>query len=105
MLTVNPTPTQLAYLDFIRKYVELHKRAPAEHEMQAFFGTTPPAVHQMVVTLTKKGLITREPAVARSIQLVTRSGAPVVPDVVDDGDWPPTPPPDHITKPIDPPII
>ena len=44
MPAVNPTPTQRAYLDFIRKYVELHKRAPAEHEMQAFFGTPPPRI-------------------------------------------------------------
>ena len=56
MLDVTPTPKQRAYLDFIRKYVEVHRRAPAEHEMQAFFGTTPPSVHQMVVTLTMKGL-------------------------------------------------
>ncbi len=101
---MNPTPTQLAYLDFIRKYVELHRRSPAEHEMQAFFGTTPPAVHQMVVTLTRKGLITREPGVARSIQLVTPLDAPAVEDDVDDDDWRPTRPPDHITDPIDPPI-
>jgi hypothetical protein len=70
MPAVNPTPTQRAYLDFIRKYVELHKRAPAEHEMQAFFGTTPPAVHQMIMTLQRKGFIEREPGKARSIRLV-----------------------------------
>jgi hypothetical protein len=69
-----PTPTQLAYLDFIRKYVELHKRAPAEHEMQAFFGTTPPSVHQMVVTLERKGFIEREHGKARSIRLVEGRG-------------------------------
>ena len=102
---MNPTPTQLAYLDFIRKYVELHRRSPAEHEMQAFFGTTPPAVHQMVVTLTKKGLITREPGVARSIRLVTRSDAPAVGDDAANGARRPTRPPDHVTEPIDPPIL
>lgn len=101
---VNPTPTQLAYLDFIRKYIELYRRAPAEHEMQAFFGTTPPAVHQMVVTLTKKGLITRKPGVARSIQLVVTPDAPAVAADVEDDDWRPTRPPDHVTEPIDPPI-
>ena len=105
MPAVNPTPTQLAYLDFIRKYIELHRRSPAEHEMQGFFGTTPPAVHQMVVTLTKKGLITRAPGVARSIRLVTGLGAPALPDDVEDDDWQPTRPPDHITEPIDRPIL
>jgi len=104
MLAVNPTPTQLAYLDFIRKYVELHKRAPAEHEMQAFFGTTPPAVHQMVVTLTKKGFIEREPGKARSIRLVARPDAVVASGDGEDDEWRPTCPPDHITEPIDPPI-
>jgi Mn-dependent DtxR family transcriptional regulator len=28
--------------------------------MQRFFGTSPPSIHQMVVRLTEKGLITRE---------------------------------------------
>jgi repressor LexA len=67
---MNPTPKQRAYLDFIRKYVELHRRAPSEHEMQAFFKVSPPAVHQMIVTLEKKGFIAREPGKARSIRLV-----------------------------------
>ena len=102
---VNPTPTQLAYLDFIRKYIELHGTAPAEHEMQAFFMVSPPSVHQMVVTLTEKGLITREPGVARSIQLVARSGATAAPDDLESDDWQPTRPPDDITAPVDPPIV
>jgi hypothetical protein len=55
----------------------------------------------MVVTLAKKGLITRQPGVARSIPVVTRSGAPAVPDDVEDDDWQPRRPPDHITQPID----
>lgn len=98
-----PTPTQLAYLDFIRKYVELHKTAPAEHEMQAFFGTTPPAVHQMVVTLTKKGFIERQPGKARSIRLAEHACA-AVEDAADSDDWRPTRPPDDIIEPLDPPI-
>jgi hypothetical protein len=103
--TVNPTPTQLAYLDFIRQYIELHRKSPAEHEMQAFFGTTPPAGLQMVVTLTRKGLITREPGVARSIQIVTRAEAAAVADALEQTDGRPTRPPDHVTEPIDPPIV
>jgi len=97
---VNPTPKQHAYLDFIRKYAELHGTAPAEHEMQAFFGTTPPAVHRMVVALTENGLITRQPRVARSIRLVEDA-------VVEDGGWDdyvPSRPPDEITEPLDRPI-
>jgi hypothetical protein len=70
-----PTPTQQAYIDFIRKYVDLHRRSPAEAEMQAFFGVTPPTVHQMVVTLTEKGFISREPGKPRSICLVAQPHA------------------------------
>jgi LexA DNA binding domain-containing protein len=102
--TTTPTPTQLAYLDFIRKYIELHRRSPAEHEMQSFFGTSPPAVHQMVVTLTKKGFIERDPGKARSIRLVERAFAAVA-NALEDDDWRPTRPPDHITEPVDPPIL
>ena len=37
--------------------------------MQRHFSVTPPSVHQMVVTLEKLGLITRQPGVPRSIKL------------------------------------
>lgn len=94
MLHVTRTPTQRAYLDFIRKYVDLHGKPPAEAEMQAFFMVTPPTVHQMVVTLTKNGFITREPGQARSIRLVEE-----LPD--DDDDGPASRPPDDITEPFD----
>ena len=101
---MTPTPTQLAYLDFIRKYRDVHRRAPAEHEMQSFFGTTPPAVHNMVLTLERRGFITRQPGIARSIQIVAGSDAAAVADDVEN-DWPPPRPPDHITDPIDEPIL
>lgn len=85
----------------IRKYLEIHKRAPAEHEMQAFFGTSPPAVHRMVIVLAKKGLITREPGVARSIQLAPGAGASED-EIAAVGSS--TRPPNEITEPLDPPI-
>lgn len=72
---MNPTPKQRAYLDFIAKYIDIHHRPPAEAEMQAFLGTTPPSVHQMVITLTEKGLITGESVKPRSIRLVARPDA------------------------------
>ena len=37
--------------------------------MQCFFQVTPPLVHQMVLSLEKAGLITRQPGTARSIAL------------------------------------
>ena len=38
--------------------------------MQRFFRVTPPAVHGMVLTLEKRGLVERVPGKARSIRLL-----------------------------------
>ena len=58
------------YLAFIHTYVLLNRRAPAEADIQNFFGVTPPTVHSMVVELEKRGLIRRQPRQARSIELI-----------------------------------
>ena len=98
---MSPTPKQRAYLAFVAKYIDVHHRPPAEAEMQAFFWTTPPSVHQMVITLTAKGLITREPGKPRCIRLVARPDAVGVAEFEEDL---PSRPPDEITEPLDPPI-
>ena len=64
------TPKQGQYLAFIYYYTKIHGRAPAESEMQEYFHTTPPSVHQMILTLERLALITRAPGVARSIRLL-----------------------------------
>lgn len=64
------TPTQGRYLAFIHQYMQLHGEAPAEADMQEYFRTSPPAVHQMVLTLEKRGLIQRTPGQARSIKVI-----------------------------------
>ena len=61
------TPRQGQYLAFIDAYTRVHRRPPAEWEMQRHFGVTPPSVHQMVLTLERAGLIRRQPGVPRSI--------------------------------------
>lgn len=63
------TSRQGQFLAFIHQYTTLHGRAPAEAEMERFFHVTPPSVHQMILTLERRGLITRTPGVARSIRL------------------------------------
>lgn len=63
------TSRQGQFLAFIRHYTTLHGRPPAETEMARFFRVTPPSVHQMILTLERRGLITREPGMARSIRL------------------------------------
>jgi DNA-binding MarR family transcriptional regulator len=62
------TPKQGQYLAFI--YTRLHRRPPAEADMQRHFRVSPPSVHQMVMTLERAGFIRRQPGVARSIELL-----------------------------------
>jgi DNA-binding MarR family transcriptional regulator len=64
------TPKQGQYLAFIDAYTRVHRRPPAEWEMQRHFGVTPPSVHQMVLTLERAGLIRRQPGVPRSIEVL-----------------------------------
>jgi Mn-dependent DtxR family transcriptional regulator len=64
------TERQGQYLAFIQSYCTLNGRPPAEADMQAFFGVTPPSVHRMVVELERLGLVRRRPGVARSICVV-----------------------------------
>jgi DNA-binding MarR family transcriptional regulator len=71
------TPRQGQYLAFIHAYTLVNGRPPAEADMQRFFRVTPPSVHQMVVTLERARLISRQPGVARSIAvLVDRAALP-----------------------------
>ena len=46
-------PNQGQYLAFIYYYTKLNGRPPAQRGMQAYFKTTPPTVHPMVLTLEK----------------------------------------------------
>jgi len=64
------TPLQGQYLAFIWYYTKIHGYAPAEADLQRYFKVSPPAVHQMVLTLEKKGLIKRIPGQARSLSLL-----------------------------------
>ena len=67
----NPfTQLQGQYLAYIATYTKLHRRPPAEADLQNFFGVTPPSVHDMILTLEKRGLITRIPGRARSIEVL-----------------------------------
>ncbi|MGO9584836.1 MAG: LexA family protein [Limisphaerales bacterium] len=63
------TSRQGQFLAFIHHYSTLHGRPPAEAEMVQFFQVTPPTVHQMILTLERRGLITRAPGQARSIKM------------------------------------
>ena len=64
------TPRQGQFLAFIYYYTKLNGWPPAEIDMARYFSISPPAVHQMVLTLEKRGLIERVPRQARSIRLL-----------------------------------
>jgi len=64
------TEKQGQYLAFIDSYMTMHGRAPAEADLQRFFRTAPPTIHQMILKLEEKGLISRVPRQARSVKLL-----------------------------------
>lgn len=64
------TEKQGQYLAYIYNYTKMNGQAPAESDMQYYFRVTPPTVHQMVLKLEEKNLISRIPRKARSIQLL-----------------------------------
>lgn len=64
------TPKQGQYLAFIFYYTKLNGYPPAEADIQRYFKTTPPTVHNMILQLEKKGFIERIPKQARSIKLL-----------------------------------
>jgi repressor LexA len=64
------TPKQGQYLAFIHLYTRLHRRPPAEIDMQVYFRVSPPSVHQMVLSLERACFIRRQPKTARSIELL-----------------------------------
>ncbi len=63
------TSKQGQYLAFIYYYTLINRRAPAESDIQSFFRVSPPSVHQMIVTLERKGLLSRVPGQGRSLVL------------------------------------
>ena len=64
------TPRQGQYLAFIHYYTKIHGRAPAEADLENYFRVTYSSVHQMILTLEKRGLIARVPGEPRSIRLL-----------------------------------
>jgi hypothetical protein len=63
------TAKQGQYLAFICNYTKIHGQAPAESELERYFGVSPSAVHDMIKILARNGLIERIPGRARSIRL------------------------------------
>lgn len=66
------TAKQGQYLAFIYYYTKIHGRSPSEADMQGYFRVSPPAVHQMVLSLENLGFIDRTPGQGRSLKLLLR---------------------------------
>ncbi len=64
------TDKQGQYLAFIHLYTKLNRRPPAEADIQQYFRVTPPTVHSMIVGLEQRGLIRRQPGVARTLEVL-----------------------------------
>ena len=64
------TKLQGRYVAFIYSYTKLNRRPPAERDIENYFRTTPPSVHDMILRLEELGAIEREPGVARSIRVL-----------------------------------
>jgi Mn-dependent DtxR family transcriptional regulator len=64
------TKLQGQYLAFIVAYAKLNRRPPAEADFQRYFDVTPPSVHNMIMTLERRGLIKRAPGRPRSIEVL-----------------------------------
>jgi hypothetical protein len=64
------TKKQGQYLAFIYHYTKLHSIPPAEGDIQRYFQTTAPSVHQMLVKLEEKGFISKIPRMPRTIKVL-----------------------------------
>ena len=58
------------YLAFIHAYTKVNGRPPAQADLQRFFAVTAPSVHQMLLSLERRGLLRRTPRKARSIEVL-----------------------------------
>ena len=66
------TAKQGQYLAFIYNYTMIHRQAPAESDLERYFRVSPPAIHEMIKTLERNGLIEKTPGQARSIRLLVK---------------------------------
>jgi len=66
------TAKQGQYLAFIYNYTKIHRQAPAESDLESYFRVSAPAIHDMIKTLERNGLIERTPRQARSIRLLVK---------------------------------
>jgi len=64
------TAKQGQYLAFIYHYTKVNRRPPSQADIQSYFCVSPPSVHQMILTLERRGFLSRTPGVARAIKVL-----------------------------------
>ena len=64
-----PSKRQWEYLAFIAKYIARFGGAPAESDIQRHFLVSAPTVNQMMQMLERRGFITRQKGVPRSVRI------------------------------------
>ncbi len=64
------TLRQGQYLAFIHAYTKIHRQPPAQADLSRYFRVSPPSVHQMLLTLERRGLLRRTPGQARAIEVL-----------------------------------
>ena len=64
------TPKQGQYLAFIYNYTKIHGRPPTEADLERYFKVAFSSIHQMILTLERRGLIARLSGEARSIRVL-----------------------------------
>ena len=64
------TERQGQYLAFIHAYTKIHRQPPAQADLSRYFRVSPPSVHQMLLTLERRGLLRRTPGQARAIEVL-----------------------------------
>jgi repressor LexA len=65
-----PTRRQREYLEFIARYILRYGVSPAESDIARHFLVSAPSANQMVQMLERRGFITRQPGIPRSITIV-----------------------------------
>ena len=71
-----PTRRQRDYLEFIARYIVRYGVSPAESDIARHFFVSAPSVNQMVHMLERRGFITRQSGVPRSIAIVDHRDNP-----------------------------
>ena len=64
------TEKQGQYLAFIFYYTKLNRVPPAQADFQRYFSVTAPTVHQMILQLELKKLISRKQNTPRSVEII-----------------------------------